>query len=310
MKGIRFFAVWLGLLVALLSVSPSAAGSRAVHSGYALRFYGHGVNDLDRVKIAINPHRPVDVGAGDFTIEFWLKASLADNPAAASCGQNDGWITANILFDRDVYGSGDWGDYGIALSNGRIAFGVNNGSTGTTLCGATLVADAAWHHIAVTRSSSSGQLRLYVDGVLDGQANGPTGDLSYRDNRFTGYPNSDPFLVLGAEKHDADASQYPSYRGLLDEVRISAILRYTANFTPPSAPFAADAQTAALYHFDEGPAGLCSANQIILDSSGAAGGPSPGVCKPGGAAPAGPVFVTDTPFAGPSTAAYLPLVVK
>jgi hypothetical protein len=118
---------------------------------------------------------------------------------------------------------------------------------------------------------------------------GPTGDVRYQDGRSTSYPNSDPFLVIGAEKHDAGAL-YPSYAGWVDEVRLSTALRYTASFSPPAAPFAADAQTAALYHFDEG------AGTTIGDSSGAAGGPSTGVRSVGGT-PAGPEWSTDTPFA-------------
>jgi hypothetical protein len=294
MKGRRVFVIlmtfFLGLWLTPVSYSQA--------TNYALRFYGHGVNDIDRVKIRLDaPARPVDVGA-DFTFEFWMKANLSDNPGVASCNQNDGWITANIMFDRDIWGAGDYGDYGIALSSGRIAFGVNNGSAGTTLCGATNVADGVWHHIALTRNSANGQLRIFVDGTLDGQVTSVLGNLSYRDGRATSYPNSDPFLVIGAEKHDA-GSQYPSYNGLIDEVRVSNILRYTSNFTRPSAPFTTDANTVALYRFNEGPVGACTGT--ILDSSGASGGPSDGVCNYGGSAPAGPVYSTDSPFSPPTS---------
>ncbi len=283
----------LGSLPALLFQRPAGAQS----AGFSLRFYGHGTGDIDRVKIPLDaPARPVDVGATDFTLEFWLKANLADNPGTTSCGQNDGWITGNIIFDRDVFGDGDYGDYGVSLGSGRIAFGVNNGSSGTTVCSSAVVADGQWHHIALTRVRNTGQLRVFVDGVLSGQTTGPTGDISYRDGRATSWPN-DPFLVIGAEKHDYDNSAYPSFSGLVDEVRLSNVVRYTANFTRPTAPFTADANTVALYHFDEGPAGLCASNQTIVDSSGATGGPSNGICRPGGSAPAGPVYSTDTPFA-------------
>jgi len=300
-------AMWMLTLFALLCVWSLATltftrPSYAQGTNYSLRFYGHGVTapDLDRVKIRIDPHVPADVGAGDFTFEFWIKANSGDNAGSVSCNQNDGWITGNIIFDRDVFNNGDYGDYGIALGGGRIAFGVNNGSSGTTVCGNTVIANSAWHHIAVSRNSS-GQIRIYVDGNLDiaSPVNGPTGNLSYRDGRATSYPNSDPFLVIGAEKHDA-GSAYPSFRGWVDEVRISNSIRYTANFTRPSTPFTTDANTVALYHFDEGPAGLCATNQTILDSSGASGGPSNGTCKPGGSAPAGPVYTTDVPFAAGS----------
>lgn len=63
--------------------------------------------------------------------------------------------------------------------------------------------------------------------------------------------------------------QHTPYAGWLDELRLSTVLRYTANFTPPAAPFTPDAATAALYHFDEG------SGTAILDGSGAPGGPSP-----------------------------------
>jgi hypothetical protein len=69
---------------------------------------------------------------------------------------------------------------------------------------------------------------------------------------------SDPFIVLGAEEHDAGA-QFPSFSGWLDERRFSTALRYGgAGFTPPSAPFAADASTAALL-LTAGPSLGCSA---------------------------------------------------
>lgn len=267
--------------------------------GYSLRFYGQGVSapDLDRVKIPIDPHVPADVGAGDFTLEFWMKADRADNNGSVTCNSADGWITGNILFDRDIFGAGDHGDYGIALGGGRIGFGVNNDSSGTVLCGATVVTDGAWHHVAVTRNGSTGQLRVYVDGRIDGSGDGPTGDLSYRDGRSTNYPNSDPFLVIGAEKHDVGPA-YPSYRGFIDEVRISNNLRYRSKFTRPTGPFVPDAGTVALYHFDEGPAGACTGD--VFDSSGAVGSPGAGVCRYGGGA-AGPVYSTDTPFGAVST---------
>lgn len=266
------------------STPPSAGDNRA------LRFFGNGVNapGKDRVEIRIDaPARPADVGASDFTLEFWMKASLSDNANGHTCSSaNDDWINGHIIFDRDVYGNGDYGDYGISLASGHIAFGVNNGSSGITLCGTTNIADGQWHHIAVQRRRSDGYLWLFVDGQVQAQADGPNGDISYRDGR-SGAPK-DPFLVIGAEKHDAGAA-YPSFSGFVDEVRISNILRYTSNFARPAAPFASDANTVALYHFDE------ASGTTITDASGAAGGPSNGVMHVGGN-PAGPVRVNDGPF--------------
>ena len=266
-----------------LWAAPAAAQGEA---GWALRFHGNGVNDIDRVKIPIDaPPRPADVGVGDFTLEFWMYAALAENGSPPCTTGGDNWILGNIVFDRDVYGPGDWGDFGISLYGGRISFGVAQDTNGNSLCGATMVADNQWHHIAVTRRISDGQLRIFVDGNSDAIGTGPTGDVSYRDGRATPWPN-DPLLVIGAEKHDA-GPLYPSYSGSIDEIRISTVVRYTAPFTPPSEPFVTDPDTAALYHFDEG------AGDVINDTSGAPGGPSNGQRMFGGNPP-GPEWVVST----------------
>jgi hypothetical protein len=33
-----------------------------------------------------------------------MKGLLSDNGGFVSCGANDGWITGNIVFDRDIFG--------------------------------------------------------------------------------------------------------------------------------------------------------------------------------------------------------------
>lgn len=264
---------------------------------FALRFYGNGTGDIDRVKIRLDdPFRPVDVGANDFTIEWWMKAFLPENSSPACVSGGDNWIYGNIIFDRDVFGNGDYGDYGISLARGRIAFGVNNGTSGTTLCGTTRITDGYWHHIAVTRRASDGLMSIYIDGVLDAQVDGPDGNISYRNRRTTSYPN-DPFLVIGAEKHDA-GPEYPSFSGWLDEIRFSNIVRYTSTFSRPTAPFVDDRNTVALYHLDEG------SGNAINDVSGFGAAPSNGTRFYGGS-PAGPEWTTDTAF-NPVIATFTP----
>ncbi len=262
-------------------------GTAAVQAG-SLRFLGTGTGDIDRVKIPLDaPPRPVDVGATDFTLEWWMKAAPGDNAAGqATCDAADGWITGHVLLDRDVFGDGDHGDFGVSVTGCRLAFGVSAGAAGTTICGGTDVADGAWHHVAVTRRRADGRLRIYVDGVLDAAGAGGVGpdrDVSYRDGRPTAYPDSDPFLVLGAEKHDAGPG-FPSYRGYLDEVRLSTVERYTATtFTRPLDAFGPDPGTAALYHLDEG------SGDVVGDAT--AGG-SDGALRVGGD-PAGPVWTVE-----------------
>ncbi len=280
--GLRCFA--LGLLLASSCASANS-----------LRFFGNGVNDIDRAKILVdetansNPGPPADIGATNFTIEFWIKGTLTDNRGTVRCGATYGWIDGNTVLDRDRYNQTR--AFGISLGNGRVAFGVNIANNVQTLCGSRNVLDGAWHHVAVTRDRTSGQLRLFVDGVADGTATGPAGDLSYPDN---GQPGnycggscsfSDPYIVLGAEKHDAGSS-YPSFRGFFDELRLSTTLRYTGAFTRPTQPFTVDGSTAALYHLD------ASSGTVVSDAVGT----SHGFLRVGGS-PQGPLWSTDTPFA-------------
>jgi hypothetical protein len=151
------------------------------------------------------------------------------------------------------------------------------------MCSTVAVNDGSWHHVAVTRSGATGTLTIYIDGVPSGSAAGPTGDVSYRDNRPTSAEN-DPFLVLGAEKHDA-GPEYPSYHGLMDELRVSNTVRYTSSFARPLQLLSADAPTVALYRFDEG------AGTVLIDATGG----NDGVVQVGGN-PSGPVWSTDRPF--------------
>ena len=265
---------------ALLALAPSAFAASS------LRFHGNGSGDVDRVKIAVddpansNAGPPADIGAADFTIEFWMKAAAADNTTGAiTCGANTNWKNGNVLLDRDRTGADR--TYGVAVAGGRIVFGVSGDATGDlTICGASNVLDSRWHHVAVERRRSDGALWLYVDGLLDAQGAGPGGDVSYPDDAAATSPD-DPYLVVGAEKFDVGAA----YDGMLDELRLSSTLRYTGEFTRPRTPFAADGNTAALYHFDEG------SGDAVGDSSGAAGGPSDGVRAFGGS-PAGPEWTS------------------
>jgi hypothetical protein len=237
--------------------APSVPGS--------LRFFGTGTGGIDRVEIAVDPAVPADVGLGDFTIDFWVRPNRTGGfgfVETCSTGTS-GLVGGNVVIDRDRTGNGDHGEFRVAITGGPTA------SAGGAAVG--------------VGKGATGAMALYVDGNPDGTATGPTGDISYRDGA-TGAPE-DRFLVFGAEKHDAST---PSFNGWMDEVRISTTIRYPAAFTLETVPYAAaDADTAALYHFDEGDGAALGDTRSM----------SPGVIKVG-STPTGtvPVWASATPF--------------
>jgi glucose/arabinose dehydrogenase len=103
-----------------------------------------------------------------------------------------------------------------------------------------------WNHIAVTRDASNAT-RIFINGVLRGTLTGTAAPTT-----------STGAFGIGAAG-DAATEFFP---GLLDEVRISNVARYSATFTPQTIPFTPDASTVALYHLSEG------TGQTLTDASG------------------------------------------
>jgi hypothetical protein len=92
-----------------------------------------------------------------------------------------------------------------------------------------------WHHYAGVYDPVGSQSRSYLDGVLVG-TDVPSG---------APVPNSDPVRM------GIDWDFGCELDGVIDEVRISSTVRYSAaGFLAPSV-FTVDADTVALWHFDE-----------------------------------------------------------
>lgn len=247
MKAVRI------ILPVLLGAGVAAP---AQTNDYSLRFHGAGYDQRDRVVFVIDDDQgapapdasaPADIGAGSFTIEFWVKGTLADNASAsrpAGSYADFNWIEGNVVIDRDIW-SGDAEarrKFGVSLGGGRVEFGTGGagGDSDDTLVGSVDVLDGTWRHVAVTRDASTGVKTIMVDGVVDisGPAGTSTADLSYPDEGVPGQVAPcgrgpfGPTLMIGAEKHDADEHlegscgspplnpAYPSFSGHVDEVRL------------------------------------------------------------------------------------------
>jgi len=109
------------------------------------------------------------------------------------------------------------------------------------------IAPGRWHHVAVTFRKD--QVGFFVDGLeRECKVSDPGGN--YGLDHLTGGRFA---IGKGIEEE--------FYNGLLGEVRLSDILRYTGDFTPPSKPLEPDDHTAALWRFE-------GKGKELLDSSG------------------------------------------
>ena len=155
-------------------------------------------------------------GTGDAVVVKHSSDLVLDGPF---CIEVFVYLTAygssgTFLFNQDGGGFEVW-----VNSSGVIRVNRNGNTNLITTSSGAFGSTGAWKHFAFTWDSST--FRVFIDGVLVGSVNSAAisstgGDLIIGNYR----PNSNYGL-----------------NGNLQEVRISRIARYTANFTPPTAPF-------------------------------------------------------------------------
>ena len=252
-----------GLVLAAASPWPANAASYGLvlpsHDSYPSPYLSIVVDDPN--SSSIGP--PIDVGAGDFTIELFIKAAPGSNTREVDCGESAWWPLGNVLLDRSRGADEGGRAFGLSVSRTRIAFGVTGaGGVYGGVCGSRSVADGFWHHVAVQRRAADGRMTIWVDGTLDAAATGPAGDVSYPDNAVPPFGcancTQDPWLFIGGKANQSAAS----FIGSIDELRVSDTIRYAATFARPARAFSSDARTVALYHFDDG------AGSIARDTAG------------------------------------------
>jgi hypothetical protein len=92
-----------------------------------------------------------------------------------------------------------------------------------------------WTHIAL--QFNNGQVSLYINGIYEGMAPATSSVVGTLGTIRFGY-------LFGSTLNAA-------FDGLIDEIRISDVVRYMTN-TAPDFSFTPDGDTNALWHFDEG----------------------------------------------------------
>jgi len=153
------------------------------------------------------------------------------------------------LFSKNISGNQP-GDMGLCWKRdqGALQGFIQDGTNTTAIYTDQEIWQPRWTHVAYTWNTND-SMRIFVNGVLqsDIQPDGiPEGETS---PAVEGGPQA---IVIGSGSQNLLYSRYETFRGQIDEVRISAIARYTEDFTPHTSPHETDAYTLALYHFDEG----------------------------------------------------------
>ena len=118
-------------------------------------------------------------------------------------------------------------------------FSVRSGGTYTKARANSAAIALAWTHLAGVIDGP--EVRLYVNGIQQRQV----------AQMPAGHDASTQVLLIGANP-DKDNKPTKFFDGLLDEVRISKIVRYTGNFRPQRRFPPADAVTELLLRFDDG----------------------------------------------------------
>jgi hypothetical protein len=149
-----------------------------------------------------------DFGTGDFTVECWVRfASIASTQT----------LVANYVDPATGWG------FQLRRDVAELRFGY----------GDTPLISPAWtpsvgvfYHVAVARSGTS--LRVFVDGV----------QLGSTVTNSTNIAGSPARLYVGGLMLSSPPRLVQALDGWLDDLRITkGVARYTATFTPPSAPF-------------------------------------------------------------------------
>lgn len=185
----------------------------------------------------------VDVCGNTWVAQGGMQLSYTDPKFGSGCAYSDGSYNSNLhmtspipkLLDDDfciemfykpvnnntwysffnTYGVGNTAERNLTInnSNGKLTANL------TTITGNNDFTLNKWHHIAYTRQGNT--LRLFLDGVLVGSGN--TAESIRTDA-----------IYIGLQPYSLDWA----VPGFYDELRITkGVARYTANFTPPDAPF-------------------------------------------------------------------------
>ncbi len=157
--------------------------------------------------------------AGTITAEAWIKINAIGAYRA---------VISREAFQQ----TGTGGGYRLTVTDtGKVQLVLfQSHNTYVSLTGSTTITPNVWHHVAGVFDGS--QMRVYLDGVLNGTLSTTSGPASGTGNLHIGRfsPSANPYY----------------FNGLIDDARVSNVALYTNSFTPAS-DLTASASTKGLW---------------------------------------------------------------
>ena len=211
-----------GFLCSMVGVSPAVAAGRTARTVTTVgnaqvstaqsKFGGaSALFDGTGDYLNISPFTNIAPGTSDFTFEAWIRLP-------------------NDNVDYGIFGhDGFNGDFMIRrVNDGTVRLGRDDVAWDLTSSAVTIA--NTWAHIAVCRTSTTA--KIFVNGTQVASAS-----------------NSQNYVLTNVFRIGSGANMGASdFNGYMDEIRISNIGRYTANFTPSTTPFTNDVNTLLLLH--------------------------------------------------------------
>lgn len=156
--------------------------------GTALEFNGTASTHV------LMPHSPVlDDIVRDITLEAWVKFPGIQSDAKVACKHESG-------------------GYSLELREGRVGSQPHINGSYQLLTGNTLLETDTWYYVATTYDGDA--IRVYLDGEIDGEMD-VAGSIT-----ISAAP-----LMVGANPQAGGTAQGQFFAGVIDEVRISDVIR-------------------------------------------------------------------------------------